>query len=284
MTSSQSKVVVVTGASGFIGRACFNCLKRNGYDVLRVGRSSSDDIYCDLALPESLLSLNNLPDYEAFIHLGAHIGWDGSSLEDMYVPNVVSTALIADLAGKNNAHLIFASAAVIAGLNSEKISASSENSPDTPYAQSKELAEQCIKASGVSSAVLRIGGVFGNNGPRHLGLNRTIQEALVGKPPQIFGTGTGKRNYIYVEDLAPIIVQTVQSRAMGTLLVSGHDVLSIAEMYQSVCDVFELSSAPQSCPGDSSRSQVIISSPDYTGKSSFSESLSSIKRLATKPS
>lgn len=284
MSKSQSKLVAVTGASGFIGRSCCACLRRNGFDVISVGRSNSDDVYCDLACPESLLNLNSLPAYTAFIHLGAHVGWDGSSLEGMYLPNVVSTALIADLVRKNNAHLIFASAAIIAGLHSEEISNSSENRSDTPYARSKELAELCIKASGVSSNVLRIGGVYGNNGPSHLGLNRTIQEALLGKPPHIFGTGSGKRNYIYVEDLASIIVQAIQSRSIGTHLVSGRDVLSIADMYQSVCEVFELNSAPLASPGESSRSQVISSLPDYTGKSTFSESLSDIRRLAAESS
>jgi nucleoside-diphosphate-sugar epimerase len=282
MNECQSKLVVVTGSSGFIGRYSCACLKRNGFDVLTVGRSNSDDVHCDLSLPESLSKLNSLPPYKAFIHLGAHVGWDGSSLEDMYLPNVISTALIADLVRKNNAHLIFSSAAVIAGLHCEEISASSENRSDTPYARSKELAEICIEASGVSATILRIGGVYGKNGPSHLGLNRTIQRALLGKPPQIFGTGSGKRNYIYVEDLASIIVHSVHSRTSGTHLVSGSDVLSIAEMYQSICDMFQLTSAPNNCPGDSSRSQVLFSLPDYTGKTSFSDSLRLIKLLATK--
>lgn len=280
MTKSQSKLVVVTGASGFIGRYCCACLRRNGFDVVRVGRSNSDDIYCDLACPESLSNLSNLPNFMAFVHLGAYVGLSDTPLEEMYLPNVISTALIADFTRKRKAHLIFASTVIIAGLHSEEILASSENRPDTPYARSKELAELCIQASGVSSNILRIGGIYGLNGPRHLGLNRTIQEALAGNLPQIFGTGSGKRNYIYVEDLASIIVQAIQSRSIGTRLVSGRDVLSIAEMYQSVCKAFELNSAPDNCPGNSSRSQVVISLPDYTGKSSFSESLNRIKRLA----
>ena len=284
MTKSQPKVIIVTGASGFIGRSCCACLRRHGFDVVRVGRSNSDDVYCDLACPESFSSLSNLPNFLAFVHLGAHVGLTDTSLEEMYLPNVVSTALIADFVRKKNSHLIFASTVIISGLLSQKISASSENRSDTPYARSKELAELCIEASGVSANILRIGGVYGFNGPSHLGLNRTIQEALAGNPPQIYGTGSGKRNYIYVEDLASIIVQAIQSRSLGKHLVSGRDVLSIAEMYQSVCEVFELNSAPHACPGDSSRSQIISSFPDYTGKSTFSESLSHIRGLATQSS
>lgn len=284
MTKGNSDIVVVTGASGFIGRFLCGCLEQNGFSVIRAGRSSSDDFYCDLRLPESVLSLGSLPKYKAFVHLGAQVGLNGSSLEDMYMPNVASTALIADLTRKNDAHLVFASTAIIAGLNSEKISPTSKKSPDTPYAQSKELAEQCIAASSVSSAVLRIGGVYGFNGPTHLGLNRTIQRALNGELPVVFGAGTGKRNYIYVQDLALIIVHTILARVAGTHLVSGHDVLSIAEMYQLVSEVFKLSSLPLFRPGSSSRSQLILSSPNFTGKSSFADSLISIKHMATQSS
>lgn len=284
MTKSQSNNVVLTGASGFIGRFCCVCLERNGFDVIRVGRSSSDDVYCDLTRPESLLSLNSLPAYKAFVHLGAHVGLSGSTLEDMYLPNVVSTALIADLVRKKGAHLIFASTVIIAGLNSEEISYSSENNPDTPYAKSKELAEECLNASGVFSAILRIGGVYGFNGPRHLGLNHTIQEAIDGNSPVVFGTGSGKRNYIYVEDLSSIIVQVVQTRAAGSYLVSGHEDLSIVEMYQSVCDIFGLRSQTLFQPGHSSRSQIVVSSPPFVGQTSFMNGLASIKRLAKESS
>lgn len=277
MTRCESNNVVVTGATGFIGHFCCKCLESNGFNVIKAGRSKTDDVYCDLMDPDSVWSLRNLPAYKALIHLGAHIGWDGSSLEDMYVPNILSTALIADITRKHDAHLIFASAAIIAGLNTERISASSEPKSDTPYAQSKELAEQCLRASGVPSAILRIGGVYGPNGPQHLGLNRTLQEALVGNPPVIFGDGSGRRNYIYVNDLALILVQAVKERVEGTHLVSGSEELAIAQMYHSICDVFGIESGPRFIEGNSSRSQIIVASPAFSGQSSFSESLEAIK-------
>lgn len=280
MIGSKSNIVVITGATGFIGRFCCKCLERNNFDVIRVGRSCSDDVYCDLTLPDSVWNLNSLPPYKAFIHLGAHVGWDGSSLHDMYVPNVVSTALIADITRKHDAHLIFASAAIIAGLNTEYISDSSEIKPDTPYSRSKELAEQCLSASGVASAILRIGGVYGLNGPSHLGLNRTIRAALDGERPVVYGTGSGKRNYIYVEDLASVLVKTLHSRATGTYLVGGVDILSISEMYQIVCEVFDLSSPPSFQAGNSSSSQIISALPEFTGNTTFSEGMKYIKLLA----
>lgn len=279
MTACHSNIVVVTGSSGFIGESCCRCLELNGFHVIKAGRSKSDHVYCDLSLPDSVWNLKGLPAYNALIHLGAHVGWDGSSLQDMYVPNIVSTALIADITRNHNAHIIFASAAIIAGLGTEYISASSEIKPDTPYAKSKALAEQCLNASGVALSILRIGGVYGLHGPCHLGLNRMISAALDGDPPVVYGSGSSKRNYIYVEDLASVIVSTLQSRAIGSYYVSGHDILSIAEMSQLICQIFDLKSPPLYQAGGPSRSQIIKSLPDFTGKMSFAESLMSIKSL-----
>jgi UDP-glucose 4-epimerase len=280
MTSMKCNVVVITGASGFIGHSCCEYFNQKGYDVIRVGRSTQDDIYCDLARPESILMLREIYRCEAIIHLGAHVGLDNSSVKDMYMPNVVAAALIADIARARGAHLVFASTAIISGLKTEHISSCTENNPDTPYAYSKKLAEQCIVASDVPASILRIGGVFGLNGPQHLGLNRVIKGALCGQTPIIHGSGSGKRNYIYVKDLASLIFQAVQARLAGIHLVSGPEILSIAEMYQSVCEVFGLATGPLFSPGDSTRSQIIHSSARFMGTSSFRDSLNAIKKLS----
>ena len=269
--------VIVTGSSGFIGHCCCKSLEQNGFNVITAGRSADHDIFLDLSQPRTILNLGLLPDFDAFMHLGAYIGLDGASIEDMYSPNVLSTALIADFVAKRNSRLIFASTAIIAGLNTVHISVASEDRPDNPYAYSKQLAELCVKASGVSSAIFRIGGVYGFKGPHHLGLNRTIQEAFAGKPPVIFGDGSGKRNYVYVKDLASILVQAVKDRVVGTHLVSGSEELTIAQMYHSVCDIFGLDSGPRFDSGDSSSSQIILASQKYSGQSSFVESLESIR-------
>lgn len=273
----KKKSVVVTGSSGFVGKYCCRCLEKSGFNVISAGRSGDNAIYLDLSQPRTILNLESLPDFDAFIHLGAHIGWDGASIQNMYSSNVLATALIADFVAKRDSHLIFASAAIIAGLNAVEISAASEDNPKNPYAYSKQLAELCVKASRVSSAIFRIGGVYGFEGPHHLGLNRTIQEALAGNPPVVFGDGSGKRNYIYVKDLASILVQAVKDRVIGTHLVSGSEVLTIAQMYHSVCDVFKLDRGPLFVEGDSSRSQIVIASSAFSGQSSFLESLEAIR-------
>ena len=276
----DAKRIVITGASGFIGKACVKYLNLNGHEVLRAGRSQSDEIFCDLSEPKSCLALGQVSDIDAIIHLGAHIGWDGSSLEQMYAPNILSSAIFSNIAYSKNALLVFSSAAIIAGAHSEIIADQSPLSPDIPYAQSKVLAEECIRASGASALILRIGGVYGLNGPKHLGLNRVIDEAIHGIAPTIYGDGSGKRNYIFVDDLAALIGSALQGNKQGVHVVAGPETLTIHEMMQAVCSAFGIKSGPVWHSGDSSRSQILNSSPDFTGETPFAESLEAIKRHA----
>ena len=274
-------IVVVTGGSGFIGRSCVRHLRKMGVYVLVAGRQKDADIYCDLNRPDSVIGLQEVQDIYTIVHLGAFVGWSGASLDEMYAPNVLATALIAELARSKGAFLIFSSAAIVSGLHSQEISNNSPLSLDTPYGQAKAMAEACIEASSANACTLRIGGVFGLNGPQHLGLNRAISQALAGKPPELYGTGSGCRNYIYVNDLAHIIANTIQQRKTGIHCVGGPETLSINEMINSVCETFGIVSGPIKKDGDSSRSQVIRSSPDFTGQTSFSSSLKKIRLDAT---
>jgi UDP-glucose 4-epimerase len=277
----NAKRIVITGASGFVGKACVEYLNLDGYEVLRAGRSHSDEIFCDLSDPKSCLALGQVSDIHAIIHLGAKVGLVSSSIEQMYAPNVLSTALIADIARTQNSFLIFASTVVVSGIHSETFYDQSPLSPDTPYAQSKALAEECIRASSASASILRIGGVYGLNGPKHLGLNRVIDEAMHGIAPTIYGDGSGKRNYIFVDDLAVVIGSALQGDKQGVHVVAGPETLTIHEMIQEVCNGFGIKSGPVFHSGDSSRSQIVNSSLGFTGVTPFAKSLEAIKRQAS---
>jgi hypothetical protein len=54
-------------------------------------------------------------------------------------------------------------------------------------------------------------------------------------------------------------------------------------MYHSICDAFKIESGPRFVDGDSSRSQIIVASPAFSGQSSFSDSLEAIKRNSEFP-
>ena len=214
---------------------------------------------------------------DAIVHLGAQVALTDVLESELFVQNVLSTGCLAYLAKVWSAHLIFASTAIVYGARKDTIQVDSPLCLDTSYAKSKWLAEQLIVASGARHCIFRIAGVFGYNGPAHLGLNRAINAAVNGIPPVVIGSGKALRNYIYVKDAAAAIVHALREGTEGTHLLAGHEVLSIGEMMRTLCEVFVAGAMPLIKDGVEATSQVIVPSPDLPAPRSFQTALRDLR-------
>ena len=278
----STKSVLVTGATGFIGVATVACLKQNGWLVTSAVRShfeslECDQIHLDLNDPAMILSLEHIRRFDAIVHLGASIGLRDTTEAEMYAANVLATGCLVFLAKKWGASLVFASTAIVCGVKTEKIDASANDKVDTDYAKTKLLGEMLIKSSHVPYCILRIGGVFGLDGPNHLGLNQAIQGALSGVPPTQVGHGCALRNYIYVKDVALAIQFALSRDLRGTHFLAGSEVMSIGHMLQEICDAFLPGVKPNRHDGVGGGSQVILPSLELPKTRSFSEALLDIR-------
>jgi len=278
----QVKSVLVTGANGFIGRATVACLEQAGWLVTRGLRSTGLPIGervipLDLTNPIGILALADEVRFDAIVHLGAHIGLSAATETEMYLPNILSTGCLAQLASKWNAHLIFVSTAIVCGVRTQIIDATSLVAPDTAYAHSKWLGEQLIVASQCAHCILRVAGVFGANGPSHLGLNRAIDGAMKGTPPTQVGSAGALRNYIYVKDVAQAIVFALQLKLEGVHLLAGSDVMPVNQMLQKICETFLPDQQPVVQDGQEAISQVIQPSQALPATRKFREALVEIK-------
>ena len=279
---SVIRTVLITGATGFVGRATDAALADAGWKITQGARSMGVSVtpgvvHIDLADPITILALAQGPRYDAIVHLGAQIGWSGASESEMYAPNVLATGCLAYLAGLWDAHLIYASTAIVYGARNEAISSESPVCPDTAYAKSKWLGEQLLEASNARHCILRIAGVFGNNGPAHLGLNHAIEGAIKGEPPLQVGSGSALRNYVYVKDVAQAIVYALRVRAMGTHLLAGHEIISVGEMLKQVCDILAPGMHPVVKSGVQAMNQVVVPSAFLPKTRSFRASLIDIR-------
>lgn len=270
----MSKAVLVTGAKGFIGRETVRQLERQGWQVLPAVRcpEGRNDVQLDLEDPGFPLKMLNLPRVDAIVHLAARVDFAGT-VADMYIPNVAATASLLALAKRWNASFVFASTALMAGSDMVEIGPQMRANPNAPYMQSKWLAERLIEASGVRSTTLRIGGVFGLDGPGHLGLNRAIGAVVAGSRPRMVGSGRAKRNYVYVKDVAASIVRVLDEDISGIHLVAGKEVLSVAEMLQALCNAFLPGQTPDRVEGLESADQVIQPSGRLTVSHGFRDAV-----------
>lgn len=273
------RAVLVTGASGFLGRATVKLLRADGWRVAEAVRGDNgaegECIGLDLCRPESVLALAGLR-FDAVVHLGALVALSDQVQQDLYAPNVLSTGCLAHLASFWGAHMVFASTAIVHGVRAEVINDATPVAPDTPYASSKWLGEQLVRASGARSCTLRLAGIFGAGGPAHLGLNRAIDGACAGVPPTRFGSGLALRNYVYVKDVAETILFVLNERIEGSHLVAGMETFSISDMLQQVCDVLAPTLNPVVVEGGEAKNQVIHPSPVLPPGRNFQEALRDI--------
>ena len=260
-----SKTVLITGATGFIGRATVDALITGGWQVVQAIRSPNlllkeGQVYLDLNNPESIIALVKRTRCDAIVHCGALIDFTGATEYEMYIPNVLATGLLTYIAKLWEAQLVFTSTAIVHGIKNESISIDSMVYPDSAYTKGKWLGEQLIVNSYEQHSILRIGGVFGRNGPEHLGLNLAIAGAIRGKVPVQIGSGAALRNYVYVKDVGQAIKFVLQERVFGTHLLAGNEIISFSMMLQQICQVFLPGMHPRNKEGVQAINQIITPS------------------------
>ena len=216
------KTAVVTGATGFIGKAFTAHLLENGYHVYAVGRDVSR--LTELEGPALTCIKADFADYDTLHEriLGAdtfyHLAWDGA-----YGPKTADYALQMDNArhacdGLMQAMKIGCKKFVLAGTVAElEILEHIDNNVCHPrgtciYAAAKLTAEMMCKTLAAQNGIGFNCGLFANIvGPgdrSKRSTNSILHQFLEGKAPKLV-KGEGLNDWLYVKDAVRLI------RAMG---------------------------------------------------------------------
>jgi nucleoside-diphosphate-sugar epimerase len=163
--------VLVTGASGFIGRAVIAAFARGGYAVRAAARrppqAAVDGVeaisHPDLAQPFDWGPL--LGGVDKVIHLAGIAHTDGGAVPDLYDRiNHQATAQLAGAAARSGvSHFVFVSS-IRAQIGPSADHALTERDPAAPtdiYGHSKLAAEAAVRAAGVPFTILRPVLVYG---------------------------------------------------------------------------------------------------------------------------
>lgn len=277
----MAETVILTGYNGFLGRHVRVALEAAGWNVILAGREppeSGNHHRIDLSRPEDILALQAAFPAKAILHLAAHIGWPAKPMEELYMPNVLATGLLAGLAARNGTKFVFSSAAIVHGVRTPHISDDSPTTADTPYGRSKLLGEELVVASGAEHCILRYGGLFGAGGPSHLGLNNAISSALAGVAPVRNGQGRAKRSYLYVKDAARAALAALEPGLRGVHLAAGQRPTSIAQMLDRICASLLPDKQVTVREGAEASDQVIAHSPLLPVPRSFEDALEDIRK------
>lgn len=237
----NNKVVLVTGAAGFIGSNLVKRLLQESDSVSVIGIDNLNDYY-DVRLKEYRLA--DLYQYEGFKFVKGSIADKKLITEvfEQYKPDIVvnlaaqagvrysitnpDAYIEANIIGFYNIleacrhypveHLVYASSSSVYGSN-KKVPYSTEDKVDNPvslYAATKKsnelLAHAYSKLYNIPSTGLRFFTVYGPAGRPDMAYFGFTNKLREGKTIQIFNYGNCQRDFTYIDDIVEGVIRVMQ--------------------------------------------------------------------------
>jgi UDP-glucose 4-epimerase len=225
-------VVLVTGASGFIGSALVAALRAGGAEVFVVDlrpfpdptvRGVVGDLRDDSVLDAALAS-----HPESIFHLAARTSVLQSvkDPQGVYDVNVAVTQRLLEGAREiGTRSFVFASTNAVAGeTDGARIDETTPMRPLTPYGATKAAAEMLCSAYAssydVAACAIRFTNVYGRGmGGKDTFVVRLMRAAAADRPISVYGDGLQERDYLYVDDAVAAMLHARARELRGPLTV-----------------------------------------------------------------
>ncbi|MFN0138876.1 MAG: GDP-mannose 4,6-dehydratase [Pyrinomonadaceae bacterium] len=223
--------ILITGGAGFIGSHLVDHLLTEGEWQITVVDDFNDfyspdikrsNVAAHIASPKYKLVEADIRDYGALekifaqnnfnviVHLAARAGVRPSLAEPkLYTEtNVNGTVNLLELAKEHGAEqFVFGSSSSVYGINSKVPFAEDDkiSKPISPYAATKAAGELICHTYShlydIRCVCLRFFTVYGARQRPDLAIHKFSKLITMGKPIQVFGDGTTRRDYTYVDDI-----------------------------------------------------------------------------------
>jgi nucleoside-diphosphate-sugar epimerase len=220
--------ILVTGASGFIGKFLVTALRTNGYEVIEI-TSKQGDISQEK-------TWSQFPKADCVVHLAAKSfvpdSWNKPG--EFIQCNLLGTVCALNYCKNNQASLLFLSSYLYGKADILPIPESAKLKSTNPYALSKYLAEEACKfyaeSFNLNITILRPFNVYGPAQPKHFLIPTIIEQIKSNSSIKVMDLEP-KRDYIYIDDLVSAMVKSI-------MLTKGFNILNIGS--GKSCSVEEL--------------------------------------------
>jgi nucleoside-diphosphate-sugar epimerase len=238
--------ILITGASGFVGRAVAQHLILQGHDVVALVRNSLTAPFVAQTIEATLGSDNFVESVqqkcrepaEAIIHTAARIDYQ-NLCQDIIGVNCLGLQQILSVALHWNVQTFinFSSIGVIGLPIDNPITEGHSTSPRTAYHASKLFGEHFLEAVAnhqMAAVSLRMTAPVGQNMPATRILPVFLRCAIESKPLTLSGRGTRRQNYVDIRDVIYAVALCLEHRPRGRFNLGGPYALSNLEL-ASLC-------------------------------------------------
>ena len=237
--NAPKRIVLVTGASGFLGKHTVRALAANGWAVRAAAREPAAIPEAEgverVALPDLARDADWTPLVDGathIVHLAGIAHAPGHLPEGVY--NCINRDVVAELAGAARGRVerfvLMSTVRAQAGLAADHVI--TEADPPLPtdvYGRSKLEAEQLLAGSGVPFTVLRPAVVYGRIVKGNIASLATLAQTPMPLP---FGGLDNRRSLLSIDNLASAIeLALVSPKAEGEMfLVADTEPISVADL------------------------------------------------------
>jgi len=274
-------MIIVTGATGFMGTYLVNGLANEGFDVLATGRSKEgESYYKNKGIPFVNLDITKQEDFEnlpqknidAVVHLAALLverAPKNVTPKDFLTVNTLGTINVLEYCRKNKVKKMLYTTSLYEARNveqpiSEEKVAFDYKGDHAAYVISKLTAAEYVKhyseEYGIQGIVLRsslIRGLRASSISIKLHKNKWvfktmgekfIEKAIKGKPIEIWGNcskSAKKRDIIYIKDVVDFIIAVLNTQNIsGRYSIASGNVLTLEDEIKNIVKIFSPPDSP----------------------------------------
>lgn len=240
--------VLVTGATGFMGRHLLNFLmQKSGIRIWGISKNGGlvDSLRIDSLDLTSSSEVDrwrvDKPQFDAIFHLAAQVpgAFEGSQARDSFSANVKMVRNMLSLAEENRTAVIYASSTSVYGRTSDcRLSEDTKARPDNYYSLGKYVGELLCEIEGKGrnfpAISLRISAPYGPGQRTNTVINVFLHALLSAGDLILYGSGSRTQDFTFVSDAIQGLWLAYCRKKSGIYNIAGGQPISMKALAETV--------------------------------------------------